>query len=92
MPPVSIYLSLTEEELRAFLPEAKRNGLAAMETRYSTFTPQMTEAAQSLASEFSLLESGGSDFHGENKPDIQLGSGKGDLAVPYSLVRNLAGI
>ena len=86
------YLSLTEEELRTFLPEAKSSGLAAMETHYSTFTPQMTEAAQSLASEFGLLESGGSDFHGGNKPDIQLGSGKGDLAVPYPLVRNLAGI
>ena len=84
------YLSLTEEELRTFLPEAKRNGLAAMETRYSTFTPQLTEAARYLASEFGLLESGGSDFHGENKPDIQLGSGKGDLAVPYSFVQSLA--
>ena len=84
------YLSLTEEELRAFLPEAKSSGLAAMETHYSTFTPQLTEAAHSLASEFGLLESGGSDFHGENKPDIQLGSGKGDLAVPYSFVQSFA--
>ena len=86
------YLSLTEEALHTFLPEAKRNGLAAMETRYSTFTPQLTEAARSLASEFGLLESGGSDFHGGNKPDIQLGSGKGDLAVPYSFVQSLAAI
>ena len=86
------YLSLTEEALHTFLPEAKRNGLAAMETRYSTFTPQLTEAARSLASEFALLESGGSDFHGGNKPDIQLGSGKGDLAVPYSFVQSLAAV
>ena len=86
------YLSLTEEALHTFLPEAKRNGLAAMETRYSTFTPQLTEAVRSLASEFGLLESGGSDFHGGNKPDIQLGSGKGDLAVPYSFVQSLAAV
>ena len=86
------YLSLTEEALHTFLPEAKRNGLAAMETRYSAFTPQLTEAARSLASEFGLLESGGSDFHGGNKPDIQLGSGKGDLAVPYSFVQSLAAV
>lgn len=86
------YLSLTEEALHTFLPEAKRNGLAAMETRYSTFTPQLTEAARSLASEFALLESGGSDFHGGNKPEIQLGSGKGDLAVPYSFVQSLAAV
>ena len=86
------YLSLTEEALHTFLPEAKRNGLAAMETRYSAFTPQLTEAARSLASEFGLLESGGSDFHGGNKPEIQLGSGKGDLEVPYSFVQSLAAI
>ena len=84
------YLSLTEEALRTFLPEAKKNGLAAMETRYSTFTHQMTEAARSLASKFGLLKSGGSDFHGGNKPEIQLGSGKGDLAVPYSFVQSFA--
>ena len=86
------YLSLTEEALRTFLPEAKSSGLAAMETHYSTFTPQMTEAVRSLASEFGLLESGGSDFHGGNKPEIQLGSGKGDLAVPYSFVQSLAAV
>lgn len=84
------YLSLTEEALRTFLPEAKSSGLAAMETHYSTFTPQMTEAVRSLASAFDLLESGGSDFHGGNKPEIQLGSGKGDLAVPYSFVQSFA--
>ena len=84
------YLRLTEEALRTFLPEAKKNGLAAMETRYSTFTHQMTEAARSLASKFGLLKSGGSDFHGGNKPEIQLGSGKGDLAVPYSFVQSFA--
>ena len=39
---------------------------------------------ETLAKEFSLLKSGGSDFHGDNKPDIQLGIGKGDLLVPAS--------
>ena len=34
-------------------------------------------------------ESGGSDFHGENKPDIHLGSGTGDLVVPYGFVQKL---
>lgn len=63
-----------------------------METRYSTFTLQLTKAAHSLTPAFCLLESGGSDFHGGNKPGIQLGSGKGDLAVPYSFVQSLAAI
>lgn len=39
-----------------------------------------------LAEEFDLLISGGSDFHGENKPYIQLGTGKGNLHIPDSLL------
>ena len=29
-----------------------------------------------------LLQSGGSDFHGLNKPDIKLGVGRGNLRIP----------
>lgn len=83
------YLSLEEQAIRDFLPEAKKHGLAAMETRYSTYTPETTQAAIRLAKEFGILESGGSDFHGQNKPDIQLGSGRGDLQVPLHLMKKL---
>ena len=51
-----------------------------MEGKQEKFMQQALE----LAKEFHLLPSGGSDFHGENKPDISLGSGRGDLAVPMS--------
>ena len=83
------YLSLEENEIRAFLPEAKAHGLAAMETRYSTYTPETTEAAIRLAKEFGIGESGGSDFHGENKPAIRLGIGRGDLRVPVTVVNRM---
>lgn len=83
------YLSLEEAQIRTFLPEAKKHGLAAMETRYSTYTPETTEAAIRLAKEFGILESGGSDFHGQNKPDIRLGTGRGDLQVPLHLMKKL---
>ena len=84
------FLSLTEDELRGLLAEAKEKGLAAMETRYSIYAPEVTAAASAIAREFKLLESGGSDFHGENKPDIHLGSGTGDLVVPYGFVQKLS--
>ena len=84
------FISLTEGEFRTFLPEAKEHGLAAMETRYSTYSPEVTAAAHAVAQKFELLESGGSDFHGENKPDIRLGSGTGDLVVPYGFVQKLS--
>ena len=79
----------TENLLRQFLPEAVSHGLAAIETMYPAFSPEITETAQRIAREFGLLESGGSDFHGETKPHIALGTGKGSLAVPASFVENL---
>ena len=82
-------LSISEPEIRRFLPEAKRHGLAAMETLYSRFSPEQTAAARELVLEFGLKESGGSDYHGEVKPDIHLGTGRGDLAVPLEFARRL---
>jgi len=79
----------TEEELRIFLKQAIPHGLAAMETMYASYTPETEAAARRIAVEFGLLESGGSDFHGDTKPHIQLGTGKGTLAVPFDFVRNL---
>lgn len=83
------FLKLNEQELRIFLPEAKCHGLAAMETVYSTFSPEQIAAASRIAREFGLKESGGSDFHGTVKPDIQLGTGRGNLAVPAEFVNAL---
>lgn len=83
------FVSMSEEALYAFLPEAKALGLAAMETQYSTYTPETAAMARAVAREFSLLESGGSDFHGQNKPSIHLGTGTGSLEVPYSFAERL---
>lgn len=84
-------LSLSEGELRTFLAEAKPAGLDAMEVYYSTYSPEETALAIDIAAQFSLAHSGGSDFHGGNKPDIQLGTGKGNLQICNNLLKNLAG-
>lgn len=76
-------LNLTPEEMRRFLPEAREAGLDAIETAYTEFDEEMTRTARQLADEFGLKQSGGSDFHGQTKPDIQLGTGRGNLFVPY---------
>ena len=83
------FLNLQKEELISFVQQAKPYGLAAMETRYATYSPEMTDAAAEIANACGLLESGGSDYHGANKPDIQLGTGKGMLAVPNHFVSYL---
>ena len=42
-----------------------------------------------IAEEFGILKSGGSDFHGDNKPDIAMGTGRGNLAVPTEYLQKL---
>ena len=79
----------SEADLRAFLPEAKAHGLCAMETIYSKYSEEETALARKIALEFGLLQSGGSDFHGTGKPEISLGTGKGNLAVPMELFEAL---
>ena len=81
------FLNLKEADLRCFLAEAE--GLDGMETEYVSFTPEQRKLAGEIAAEYGLLCSGGSDFHGDNKPEIALGIGKGDLAVPLSFLRQL---
>ena len=83
------FLSLDEADLRAFLPEAVAAGLYAMEVAYSKYSPETTAAAYAVADDFGLKYSGGSDFHGENKPDIALGSGRGDLQIPLAWLQAL---
>ncbi len=82
-------LNLNEEQLQVFLPEAKEAGLDAIETRYSKFDDSMTAVLVSLAERFGLRQSGGSDFHGTTKPDIELGTGRGSLFVPHSFYEDL---
>lgn len=81
------FLNLKEEKLRAFLGEAET--LDAMETEYVSFSPEQRKLAREIAGEYGLLCSGGSDFHGDNKPDICLGTGRGDLRVDVSCFRDL---
>ena len=59
-------------------------GLDGIECQYSTYSPAETKAITALAEKLHLLPSGGSDFHGKNKPNIHLGRGKSNLAIPYA--------
>ena len=83
------FLNLDEAGLRAFLPEAVACGLDGMEVLYPKYKPEQTVLAERIAEEFGILGSGGSDFHGDNKPDIAMGSGRGTLAVPTEYLLKL---
>ncbi len=64
-------------------------GLDAIETVYTEHSASDTAHYRELARRCGLLESGGSDFHGENKKNTDIGSGKGGLRVPYAFLEAL---
>lgn len=74
----------------AFLPEAKQAGLDGLETLYTLYSPEDTRHMQWLAHRYSLLPSGGSDFHGDNNPGVSIGSGKGGLRIPMEYLDALS--
>lgn len=83
------FLNLDPDPLRVFLPLAKECGLDGMEVYYPKFDPQATALAEQIVKEFGLLPSGGSDFHGANKPDIALGTGRNNLNIPHTILDTL---
>lgn len=64
-------------------------GLDAMEGYYSLFGPPETQLVKETAEQFNLAISGGSDFHGDRTPNIELGCGAGKLCVPSELLHDL---
>lgn len=83
------FLNLEEFELREFLKLAVPHGLGGMETLYSEYDRNLTEKSIQIAQEFGLLQSGGSDFHGANKPDIKLGFGRNNLRIPFEFAKQI---
>lgn len=77
------------EQLRRLLPKAVETGLLGMEVLHSSYNADQRQTAASLAEEFGLAKSGGSDFHGSNKPDIHIGTGRGNLEVPLVCLEEL---
>lgn len=71
------------------LVKAKEFGLDGIEVYYTTYSEDDTKFMQDMCRKYDLLASGGSDFHGDNKPNVKIGSGYGNLAVPYECYENL---
>ena len=80
---------MKEEELDTLILSLKEAGLIAIEGLYSTYTVAEQAMVRRLARKHGLLISGGSDFHGSNKPGLDLGTGYGNLKIPYDILEQL---
>lgn len=82
-------LKRTPEKLEESLKEWRGWGLDAVEGIYPAYTPEQTAFFNRMSHKYGFLITGGSDFHGENKPKIKIGVGHGRLNVPDELLQPL---
>jgi hypothetical protein len=75
------------ERLVAELAGASLGGIEAVYGRYST---EQRRALRRMAARCGVVATGGSDYHGSFKPDLEVGTGMGDLDVPDSALEDLA--
>ena len=81
---------LTPSGLDALIALLTKEGLMGLECLYSKYSPAETRELEKLADQYGLLETGGSDFHGNNKPGLEMGTGyNNQLYVPEHLLTNM---
>jgi predicted metal-dependent phosphoesterase TrpH len=83
-------LQLDEPGLDSAVAELADAGLAGLEARYGRYSPDERAGLADLARRHGLVATGGSDYHGTYKPDLAVGTGRGDLSVPDTTVAALA--
>jgi predicted metal-dependent phosphoesterase TrpH len=75
-------LALGGTALDNFVGELADAGLDGIECEYGAYLPSERKPIHALARRHELARTGGSDYHGENKPGLSVGTGRGDLSVP----------
>lgn len=75
---------LSLDELKTLLERLKYGGLKGLEVIHSTVSPEQTQVLKELANVYHLHYTGGSDYHGINKPNVPLGVGKEQVLIPDS--------
>ncbi|MCM1024855.1 MAG: PHP domain-containing protein [Roseburia sp.] len=84
-----ILYHMSDARLDALTAELTHEGLMGIEAVYSTYKACEERQIRALAKKYNLLIIGGSDFHGSNKPGLDLGTGYGKLFVPSTLLEEL---
>lgn len=85
----SMQYHLGYEQIRTLVGTLKEQGLRGLEVYHSSQNPYQSSKLRAIARDYGLLPSGGSDFHGSNKPDIDIGTGRGGLRISYSLLKDI---
>jgi predicted metal-dependent phosphoesterase TrpH len=84
-------LGLTREEQQGAIEDLHAMGLDGMEQWYPSYTEEDQALAARMIDRLGLLPTAGTDYHGRNRPEVELGSGEnGNMAIPCSLFDAIA--
>ena len=75
-------LGLSPNELERAVGELADAGLVGLESIYGRYSREERASLAVMAAQAGLAITGGSDHHGTYKPDLMVGTGRGDLHVP----------
>ncbi len=84
-----VQYKLDWEALDMLIASLTKLGLMGLEVYHSSQSPAQSRMLRSIARKYSLLPTGGSDFHGSNKPDISIGTGRGGLHISHLLLEDI---
>jgi predicted metal-dependent phosphoesterase TrpH len=79
-------------ELEKVILQLVEEGLKGIEVYYPEHSPSEVAQYNTLAQRYGLLSTGGTDYHGIEKNGLDIGVGRGEMRLPYSIVENLKAI
>lgn len=85
IPHIYEYRTNSERILKNILDNYKIDGI---ECFYTTFTEEQSKYLQNLCKKRNFYISGGSDYHGMFKPDVDMGCGFGNLKINEDIIDN----
>lgn len=83
-------LGVAAEDFRTAFEELAASGLGGIEAYYAEYSPPLRAHLAGICDAMGLIATGGSDYHGDYKPGLHIGVGRGDLRVPDEAVEQLA--
>ena len=79
-------------ELEKLVLKLVKEGLKGIEVYYPEHSSAEVAQFKTLADRYGLLSTGGTDYHGMEKNGLDIGVGRGEMKLPYSIVENLKAI
>ena len=84
-------IGLNREDYAATFEGLTRAGLGGIEAHHADHPPELRVHLASIASDLGIVATGGSDYHGTGRPGVEIGIGRGDLAIAAAVVDALDG-